>query len=334
MELPVPNARAATQREGPGLPAAAAELFGRRLLVQTGKGGVGKSSVTAALALMARRRGKRVLVCEVNGGGRIPALLGVPAGGPRVVEALPGLFCVDVRPHEAMIEYGLMKLKSAALVNAVLENRVMRYFLKALPTLAEVVTMGKILFHVREQAGGRPRFDLVLVDAPATGHCLALLRVPATVLATVPEGPLRDDLRWMAAMLEDPAQTAVNIVSLPEELPIDETLELAAALRAGEIPMGVCFLNAIWPSRFSAAEFPLLPDDVFWRPVRETVRRMEARADLCAVERRRLVSGLDLPVVDLPHVCVERFGREAVESLSRAAEQGLDATAALREARP
>ncbi len=314
-------------------------LIDRRLLVQTGKGGVGKSSVTAALALLALRRGKRVLVCEVNGDDRIPALLGLPAVGTRLVEVRPRLFCVNVRPHEAMIEYGLMKLHSSALVGAVLENRVMRYFLQALPSLAEVVTTGKILFHVRErEKNGRPRFDLVLVDAPATGHGLALLQVPRTVMGTVPPGPLKEDLRWMAELLEDPRETAINVVALPEELPIQETVELDVALRKAGLPRGVCFLNGVWPSRFAEGELSLLPDEPFWKPVRETARRMQVRAALCAEERARLAAGVDMPLLELPQLFGDRFAEEAVEILSRAIEAQMgppaEAPPARAEGRP
>jgi anion-transporting ArsA/GET3 family ATPase len=292
-------------------------LLDHRLLVLTGKGGVGKSTLAAALALAAVRTGKRVLACEVNADDRLPKLLGVPPAGPQLSEVKPGLWLVNVRPHEAMVEYGLMKLKSALLVRAVLENRMMRYFLNALPSLAEVVTLGKILFHVREQEGRGKRFDLVIVDAPATGHGLGLLTVSRSVLATVPPGPLRDDMQWMAELLEDPKETAVNLVTLPEELPVNETLELDGALRAAKLPRGVCFVNGVWPQRFAPGELDLLPETEAWRGAKETARRVQIRADLCAAEIGRLKETLDLPTIELPFLFVERFGPEALETFSR-----------------
>jgi anion-transporting ArsA/GET3 family ATPase len=296
---------------------ATAALLDRHLLVLTGKGGVGKSTVAAALALAALRQGKKVLACEVNADDRLPALLGVPPVGPKLTEVRPGLSLVNVRPHEAMVEYGLMKLKSSVLVHAVLENRVMRYFLNALPSLAEVVTMGKILFHVREREGHGPRFDLVILDAPATGHGLGLLQISRSVLGTVPAGPLQDDMRWMAELLEDPKETAINLVTLPEELPVNETLELDQALRQAKLPRGVCFVNGIWPKRFEPAELSRLPDADPWRGAKATAERLQLRAQLEAAECQRLRGTLGLPTIDLPFLFVERFGLEAVERLSR-----------------
>ncbi len=291
-------------------------LLDRRVLVLTGKGGVGKSSVTAALAALAARRGKRVLACEVNANDRLPALLGAPPAGPSLAELRPNLWSVDVRPHEAMLEYAQMKLHLPAIVRAVFENRLMRYFLRAIPSLAEVVILGKILFHAREREGERPRFDLVLVDAPATGHALALLRVPEVVGAAVPPGALADDMRWMRALLEDPAQTAINLVSLPEEMPVNETFQLERALRDVGLPLGVCFLNGVWPHRFAPGELDQLPPRPPWTEVRAAVSHLEARADLALSEAGRLRRGTDLPVIELPYLFDAPFGPPAIERLS------------------
>ena len=160
-------------------------------MIVTGKGGVGKSTVSAALALLAARAGKRVLVCEVNAQERVAPLLGAPRTGGTVREALPGLFTVNVTPHDAMREYGIMVLRFKAIYDAVFENRLVRYFLRVVPSLAELVVLGKILHEVRAEERGRPRWDLVVVDAPATGHAVQLLRVPSALVDTVPGGPLR-----------------------------------------------------------------------------------------------------------------------------------------------
>lgn len=301
----------------PTPPSPSPALLDRRLLVFTGKGGVGKSTISAAVALEAARRGRRVLACEVNADDRIPALLGERAAGPGIVRLRENLWSVNVRPHDAMIEYGLMKLRYPALVHAVLENRLIRYFLKALPSLSEVVMLGKILFHVREREGDRPRFDLVVLDAPATGHGLSLLRIPEVVMATVPAGPLQEDMRWMGAVLADPQQTAVNLVSLPEELPVNETLELDRALREqAHLPRGVCFLNGVWPERLQPGDLDRLPETDVWRPMKATLAESQARATLGAEEALRLRAGLDLPVHELPFLLAERFGAAEVSTLA------------------
>ena len=233
----------------------ATDLFDKRLLVVTGKGGVGKSTLSAALALAASRRGKRVLVCEVNTKERIPGLLGGPAPGTTIGEVVPGISSVNVQPKEAMREYGLMKLKFQTIYDAVFENRMVRAFLRMIPSLAETVMLGKVWFEVVAEDSGRPRWDLVILDAPATGHGLSFLRVPQVIMDTVPPGPLREDAERMHRTLTDAAMTSVQLVSLPEEMPINETMELHASIRDDlGLPLGSLFLNGFVSRRFTAGE--------------------------------------------------------------------------------
>ena len=183
-------------------------LLDRRLVVVIGKGGVGKSTVTAALALAAVRAGKRVLVAEVNARERVSALLGHRPVGEEIGPLEPGLDLVNVEPRAAMREYALMILKFRSIYNAVFENRIVRYFLRAVPSLAQLVMLGKILYHVDEKLpDGRPRWDLVLMDAPATGHGAMLLRLPQVLVASMPPGPMVDEARKMHATLTDPKLT-------------------------------------------------------------------------------------------------------------------------------
>ena len=123
-----------------------------------------------------------------------------------------------------------MVVKVRAIYQAVFENRVVRFFLRAVPSLSETLMLGKILHEARSESHGRPRWDLVVVDAPATGHAVQLLGVPRALLDTVPGGPLRRDAEWMQALLSDPVRTAVALVSLPEEMPVTETAELDARI--------------------------------------------------------------------------------------------------------
>ena len=313
-----------------------ATLLDRRLLFVIGKGGTGKSTVTAALALLAARAGKRVLVCEVNAAqDRIAPLLGAAAPStlsrdgaeparraPETTRLRPGLHAVNVHPREAMREYGLMVLKFRAVYQAVFDNRLVRYFLRAVPSLAELVVLGKILHEVRvADHGGRPRWDLVLVDAPATGHAVELLRVPAALLDTVPSGPLRHDARWMHELLTDPVRTAVAMVTLPEELPVAEVLELDAQLRdVLHLSRAALFVNATPRSRFSQGEATrLLALGDTAPPLGPAVRAatIEARRGADAlVHPRHLRAGLDLPTTVLPLLPSAPWGPAEVERLA------------------
>ncbi|HZY04602.1 MAG TPA: ArsA-related P-loop ATPase [Anaeromyxobacteraceae bacterium] len=303
-------------------------LLDKRLLIVTGKGGVGKSSVSAALALLGARRGKRVLVCEVNAQERVAPLLGAPPAGPVVRQAAPGIATVNVTPPEAMREYGLMVLRFHTIYEAVFENRVVRFFLRMVPSLAELVMLGKILHEVRAEEEGRRRWDLVVLDAPATGHAVQLLRVPAALVDTVPAGPLRREAERMRDLLVDPAVTSLSIVTLPEEMPVSEAIDLDAQVRGVlGIPRGALFLNAMPEVRFTEEERAhLLRLEGQAPPLGPAARAavlQAARAAEAARYAARARAALDLPAVVLPLLPLAPWGREAVERLAAAMEPGI-----------
>lgn len=293
-----------------------AGLLDKRLIVVSGKGGVGKSSISAAIALAASRAGKRTLVCEVNTKERITLLLGHPPVGPEVQRIDENLWAVDVRPAEAMREYGLMLLRFKTVYNTVFENRFVRYFLRFVPSLQELVMLGKILYHVKEtEPDGRARFDLVVMDAPATGHAISYLSVPQVIIDTVPPGPMSKEAEWMRDLLVDRERTAALLVSLPEEMPVNETIELYKALQQRvRVPVAATVLNAYIDDRFSAedervaqAQSPALG---------EVVRAHRERSELSRQLERRLVAALPVPVAKVPRLYVKDFSRSAIERIA------------------
>jgi hypothetical protein len=291
------------------------------LLIITGKGGVGKSTISAALALLGARRGKRVLVCEVNAQERVAPLLGAPASGSSAREVVPGLFTVDVTPRDAMREYGIMVLRFKSIYDAVFENRLVRFFLRAIPSLAELVVLGKILHEVRAEEHGRPRWDLVVLDAPATGHAVQLLRVPAALLDTVPPGPLRRDAQWMQDLLVDPLTTALSIVTLPEEMPVNEAIDLDSAVRdVLGIPRGALVVNAMPEAVFSEEERARLGELEREPPPLGPAARgawlQALHAEQAARSLTRARAALDLPTILVPLLARERWDRAAVEDVA------------------
>ncbi len=295
----------------------------------TGKGGVGKSTVSAALALLAARAGKRVLVCEVNAQERVAPLLGAPPSGSAVREVLPGISTVDVTPHDAMREYGLLVLRFRTIYDAVFENRLVRYFLRVVPSLAELVMLGKILHEAKAEERGRPRWDLVVVDAPATGHAVQLLRVPSALVDTIPGGPLRHDAEWMEAMLLDQARTSLAIVTLPEEMPVNEAIELDAQVRSVlGIHRGALFVNAMPAPRFSAEETarlgPLAGAAPPLGPAAQAARLQAIRAEQAQRYLERARAALDLPATVIPLLPNVAWGRDAVEAVADAIARGGD----------
>jgi anion-transporting ArsA/GET3 family ATPase len=295
----------------------------RRLVIVTGKGGTGKSTVATALALLAARRGQRVLVAEVNATERVAPLLGAPPAGPEIREARPGLFTVDVTPPASLREYGLHVVKLRAIYDAVFENRLVRHFLRVVPGLGELVMLGKILHEVRAEERGRPRWDQVIVDAPATGHAVQLLRIPGAMLGMVPPGPLRSDAQWMQALLLDTARTATLLVTLPEEMPVTEAIELDQQLRerVGMIPAAV-LVNAMPQRRFTAEQAERLGALAAAPPpvgaAARAARLQAVRSEHAERELARLRAALRLPTACLPLLATTSWGAAEVERLADA----------------
>jgi hypothetical protein len=224
-------------------------LLDRSFILLSGKGGVGRTTGAAALARAAADAGKRVLVAQASGAERLGRLFGrFGPIGTEVVAVAPGIDAVNMTPQSALHQYGLMMLRSELVYRALFENRAVRGFLGAIPGLDAYAMLGKAWWHTTETERGslRPRYDLVILDGPASGHATLMLRIPGAILQAMPKGPLAGDARAMRTLLSDPARTALVIVTLAEELPTRETAELAAAARGIlAVPLGPIIVNAV-----------------------------------------------------------------------------------------
>jgi anion-transporting ArsA/GET3 family ATPase len=226
-------------------------LLSRRLLIVTGKGGTGKSSVACALARLAAGRGIDTVLVETGESGGLAELAVGEAraaetgDGRQPVRVAPHLFFLRIEPEVSLAEYLEIQLGVRTLVAFVLRNPGFRRLLGAAPGWRELITLGKLWHLETRQVRGKPRFGLLVVDAPATGHGLSFLSAPRVVVETVRLGPLHRHSEAVQSLLTDPARTLVVPVTLAEELPVRETLELIGRVRALGLTPGPVIANAL-----------------------------------------------------------------------------------------
>ncbi len=225
-------------------------LLDRRLLFVTGKGGVGKTTVTAGLALLAAQQGRSTLVCEVDAKGTLAAALecGPLAFTPRPTQ--PGLMAMAMNTEDSLKEYLSLQLRLPLLARIGPLARTFDFVADAAPGVKEILTVGKLCYEVRER-----HYDLVVVDAASTGHIVGQLSAPTAINSLVQVGMVRDQTRWMLDILDDPASTGVLVVTSPEEMPVNETIELVTRLRAEtKVDVAGVVVNRVLPELFGRGE--------------------------------------------------------------------------------
>lgn len=295
-------------------------LWERRALLVSGKGGVGKTTFAAALARAAARAGRSVLLAEVapddNGPSALAPLVGARPKGAEVVQVEPHLSFVRLSASEGHRRFLEDVLPLRLMADAAMRSRALRRFLEAGPALRE---MG-VLFHMltlvrRTESNGRPTWPLSVVDLPATGHALALASLPRSILSVIPGGPIGRAVREGLNLIQDAQRTGVLLVTLPEPLPVSETLEMAAELTKLGLPQSATVLNR-------------MPEDPFPAESREAVGRLLdahgphqgtralARLDRATAARARLAGNLAAPLLTLPEL--HATGPALVERLAEA----------------
>jgi anion-transporting ArsA/GET3 family ATPase len=280
-----------------------------QLLVVTGKGGVGKSTLTATLGRILARSGKRVLLLEVDPRESLYQLLGVPPLGGSVSTVAPGLYVQNVRPRDVVDELIRERVWIEFLTNRVLASTVYQHFVEGAPGLKQMAVLGYALRVVRgESARELGGIDMVILDAPATGHGVSMLAAPSLVSDVIREGPVGEMAAELAEFTADPAKCGVILASLAEEMPVTETAELIDSMqqRLDRQPELVA-VNGLYPAMDDAeseTSVELAPALDLWRERLRVNQR----------ELKRLAEIWTGPSVQLPMLPVGR-GTELVEAL-------------------
>ena len=324
------------------------EFLEPRILLVSGKGGVGKTTVSAGLALVAARNGRKVCVAEVDRKGTLARLLGGSSVSYDPAELSPGVWGMNIVPEEALAEYLEVQYHMRRVSRVFSSTHFLDYVTTAAPGLKDILVLGKVWYLEQGRSKGvRHDFDTIVVDAPAAGHMLTFMSAPMGLSDAVRSGPVRRQSDWLIDMLRDPLRTRVHLVTLPEEMPVLETIETSEALRSRiAISTGAVFANAVYPHLFSRNEVTSLKrlaedgeiselcscaDEVGLRLDREDIDSLvgyagflTARRTLQAAQLKTLRKEMDEPIVELPFLFSAGLELPDIETLADEMEEAIE----------
>jgi anion-transporting ArsA/GET3 family ATPase len=310
------------------------DLLDRHLLFVTGKGGVGKTSVAAALADLGARSGKRTLVCEMDAKGALAATFDTTplTFDPRRLE--PGLFAMAMNTEDSLKEYLRLFVKVPLVGRIGPLARTFDFVADAAPGVKEILAVGKLAYEVRER-----HYDLVVVDAEASGHVVAQIGAPRVIRELVQVGMVREQTAWMTEILEDPARTGLVVVTTPEEMPVTETLDLLGRLeRDAGVAASAIVANRVLPALFDRRQADVVDrlgeaEQLLVDAAGPGVRQVLTAAQVTEARRRvgnrhleRLRAGIPagLPVLYVPELFTKATGRRVVSLVAKALADELD----------
>jgi len=306
-------------------------LFDRPLIYVTGKGGVGKTTVAASLGLAAAAQGKRTIVCEVADQDTISrAFAEAGVSGDREHRLAEDLWAITVDPQRALEEFLSKQLGAAPLMRTLTRSSAFQYFVAAAPGAKELITIAKIweLAQLERWTKASRTYDCVIVDAPASGHGLAMLTTPKTFGDIARVGPIQRQAYKVRDMLSDPDRIAYVAVALPEEMPVNETLELQDKLvDAVGVELSAVVVNAVYPERFTRSEADAIRSAIPAgkpAPALEAALSADARARSQATHVRRLRKESRAPVITLPYLFEKELGLDEYARLGKALGRRLD----------
>ena len=319
-----------------------ANLLDPRLLIVTGKGGFGKSTAAAALALAGASSGRRTCLVEVEGRQTFSRLFSTQAWDFTEREFRPGLWGLSIDPEASLREYLEMFYGAKRLSRIVTNSSAVEFATTAAPGIKDVLLVGKVKeMERRRDADGRFHYDLIVLDAPPTGRIVNFLRAPDATTELVNIGPIRDQAQSVVDMLTDARRTNLVLVTLLEEMPVQETVESAAALEELGVTLGAVLVNRVLQERFDGpmrkaaetmtsaaltkllaqADLDVTPDAA--KALLGIGQTHLHRMDLQERTRADLMRRLALPTLELPFLFGESFGPDEITALSRVVEEAV-----------
>lgn len=291
-----------------------------RFNVVTGKGGVGKSLVACLNGICAARSGKKTLICELNTNETLSSRFSTQPSNGQLVQVSERLWIVNIRPDQALMEYANLKLGMPSISKIVFGNPFVRALTEFVPGMSDLLMFGKAFNHEREtDRRGTPVWDHVIIDAPATGHGLTFLKLPSIIAQAIPNGNMHDEAQSMHDLIASKTKTRIDVVTIPEPLPIQETKELYEqlsnedGLRIDRLIINRCPEVSLTMEQLNTLKQSDLSDDVVLNHLLE-----EQRYAHDTHERLAALNPLELPTIRLPEVssrAIESSDQEALDLL-------------------
>ena len=305
-------------------------LLDRQLLFVSGKGGTGKTSVAAALAELAVRQGKRTLVCEMDAKGALAAAFDVRELNFQPSEVRPGLWAMVMNTEDSLKEYLRLFVRIPLVGRIGPLAHTLDFVADAAPGVKEILGIGKLCHEVRER-----HYDLVIVDAEASGHIVAQIDAPRAIRELVQVGMVRDQTEWMLAILGDAARTGLVVVTTPEEMPVTETIELVDKVQSTtDVNVAAIVANRVLPQWFSGPDSEVFKalmaptaQDKLAATIGPPVATVFQAAELAQARREGAVGYLDrlrdsvsaeVPLLLVPELFTRAGGRRVVSLLADA----------------